>query len=40
MAAVLLSNMVSWSFIMGLLKGWTFLVLAFVAMSTFVAVKV
>ena len=40
MMLVLSYNIVSWSFIMGILKGWTFLVLFFVAGTTYLAHKV
>ena len=40
MAVVLMYNLATWTFIMGILKGWTFLVVLFVFFATYLANKV
>ena len=40
MAVVLMYNLATWTFMMGILKGWTFMVVLFVFFTTFLANKV
>ena len=40
MAVVLMYNLATWTFMMGILKGWTFMVVLFVFITTYLANKV